>query len=206
MPEWLWFVVWVAVFLAGAALYVLRPVLAHQGSEVSALERRRSELLANRETVLTALRELDLDYAVGKLDEADYKAQRARLLQEGAAILRALDEVEAQLQAEPVADASQADLDARVEALLAQRRAEQAHRAVTEQGRAAAQPGPESLDDTLEALLLARRKQRKARFAGFCPHCGAPYLPNDRFCGKCGQPLGDSPAAAHRKRRARAKR
>ncbi len=207
MPVWLWLLVWMLVFAAAAAVYVLHPVWEHQGREVSEAERLRSELLARRETVLTALRELDLDYAVGKLPEADYQAQRAALLREGAQILRALDEVEQRLGTAPAADAT-SDTDARLEALLEQRRRERARVALTEQGRVLtedeAATGAESVDDMVESLLLSRRQQRRARFAGFCPHCGAPYQENDRFCGKCGQPLHEP--GARRKRRAKAKK
>ncbi len=204
MPVWLWLLLWILIIGALAAVYVLRPVWQHQGREVSEAERLRSELLARRETVLTALRELDLDYAVGKLPEDDYRAQRAVLLREGAQILRALDEVEQRLGA--TAEAS-ADVDARLEALLEQRRRERAHATLTQPAatRQADAAADETVDDMVESLLLNRRRQRRARFAGFCPHCGAPYQENDRFCGKCGRPLRE-PTASRRKRRAKAKR
>ncbi|NPA31138.1 MAG: zinc-ribbon domain-containing protein [Chloroflexi bacterium] len=206
MPVWLWLLVWILIFAALAAVYVLQPVWRHQGREVSEIERQRSELLARRETVLTALRELDLDYAVGKLPADEYQAQRAVLLREGAQILRALDEVEQRLGA--AAEEPPSDMDARLEALLEERRRERARVALTEQGRvltpAEADASAESVDDMVESLLLSRRRERRARFAGFCPHCGAPYQENDRFCGKCGQPLHEP--AASRKRRAKAKK
>jgi len=204
MPVWLWLLVWIAIFAAGAAVYVLRPVWQHRGQAVSEDERTRSELLARREAVLTALRELDLDYAVGKVPERDYQTQRAALLREGAQILRALDEVEQRLASNPPEGAA----DERLEELLAQRRRARARTAWTEPIHApeAATPteaATETVEDVVEDLLLARRKVRGGRFVGFCPRCGAPYQAHDRFCGKCGQPLRDAPS--HRKRRAKAK-
>ncbi len=208
MPVWLWLLVWILLFAAGAAWYVLTPVLRRQGAAVSEAERRRSELLARRETILTALRELDLDYAVGKLPDDLYQAQRRALLREGAQVLKALDAVEQQLgHAAPTAETA---TNARLEALLEQRRRERARAAHAEQAAAggtapprAPATTPEAVDDLVESLLLARRRQQRARFTGFCPHCGAPYQANDRFCGKCGRPLHDG--AGRRKRRSRTK-
>jgi len=49
------------------------------------------ELLEEREVALSALRELDLDHAVGKLAEADYHALRERYERRALALLRATD-------------------------------------------------------------------------------------------------------------------
>ncbi len=204
MPVWLWLLIWVALLTAGVAVYVLQPVWRQQSLAVSAAERRRSELLARRETLLTALRELDLDYAVGKIPEDEYQERRTAWLREGARLLRELDRLEQELAARPAQAPSEAAAQARIEALLEQRRRERTRAAITEQGvapeQAARQVTLPAGDDMVEDLLLARRRQRRARFVGFCPHCGAPFQQNDRFCGKCGRPLHDT-TTSRRKRR-----
>ena len=48
-------------------------------------------LLADRERVLTQLRDLDFDQTMSKINAADYAAQRAQLVAEGVAILKQLD-------------------------------------------------------------------------------------------------------------------
>lgn len=60
---------------------------ADQTTGVSSLE----TLAVEHERVLTALRVLDFDHATGKLSDEDHAAQRARLLAEGASVLRQLD-------------------------------------------------------------------------------------------------------------------
>ncbi len=54
-------------------------------------EPARSALLAERERLLTALRELDFDHSLGKVPEEDYPSQRAELVQRGAEVMEKLD-------------------------------------------------------------------------------------------------------------------
>jgi NADH pyrophosphatase NudC (nudix superfamily) len=44
-------------------------------------------------------------------------------------------------------------------------------------------------DQRMEAMVMARRKQRVEKSAGFCSHCGQPYQKSDRFCATCGARL-----------------
>ncbi len=110
------------------AAYLARPLLLERLAQPSPEEVRRAELLVERETVLAALHELDLDHAMGKLTDEDYRALRAGWLARGAAVLRALDELKA---ASPAADP-----EAWLEAEVARRRSRRCARC----GRAA---GPE---------------------------------------------------------------
>jgi len=48
-------------------------------------------LLAEREAILLALRDLDFDHSVGKIAPEDYAAQRAELVARGVAVLKQLD-------------------------------------------------------------------------------------------------------------------
>ncbi len=150
----------IAVF---AAAYVALPILQREGALVTDLARERSALLARREQVLDTLAELEFDYSVGKVEEAHYLRRRQALLREGATILQRLDALEARRQ--------------------------QAARIGGEPPRGAAAAAPRTPDDPLEAMLAARRRQREAKAAGFCPQCGAPVLEGDRFCPRCGSPL-----------------
>ena len=80
------------ILLVGA--YLARPFLDRTSVRVTAVDHERSALLAGREHVLAALEELDMDHTMGKLDEQDYRQQRAELLGEGADVLRRLDQLE----------------------------------------------------------------------------------------------------------------
>jgi rubrerythrin len=44
-------------------------------------------------------------------------------------------------------------------------------------------------EDEIEAMLAARRKEKKSKSTGFCPQCGKPVLATDRFCPACGKGL-----------------
>ncbi len=54
---------------------------------------RRQALMKAREDIVRQIRELDFDYRTHKLNEADYQALRAELIQRGAYVLRQLDEL-----------------------------------------------------------------------------------------------------------------
>jgi len=167
-------------------LFVSRPFLDRsRGAKemgVSPDNRQRSELLAERDRVLSALQELDFDYTLGKIPEEDYPQQRSALLHEGAAVLRQLDS----LQPEANAD----DAEARLEAAIAARRLDAAARAnggtVPNGRKPAAVAAP---DDDLEVILANRRRVRQEKAAGFCPQCGSTVQKSDHFCPKCGAKL-----------------
>jgi hypothetical protein len=94
--------------LAGA--FIAAPILRNESEGVSAAEAAHSALLAERERILEALLELDFDHELGKVPEATYAEQRARLVSQGAQVLTRLDAVEA--------------ADDPIEALVAARRAQ----------------------------------------------------------------------------------
>ena len=147
-----------------------RPLLDKGGSFVSASDQTRSSLLAEREQLLDALQELDFDYKLGKIPEHIYPAQRTKLLQRGAEILKKLDAVEVARQP-PLSDA--------VDRAIADR-------------RAAARSGPQqpvTADDDVERLIAARKRERTEASAGFCPQCGQAIQKADKFCSKCGHTL-----------------
>ncbi len=162
-------------------MFVSRPLFEGQAIAVSEAEHELSALLAERDRVVSSLQELDFDYAMGKIPEEEYPAQRAALLQQGADILRKLDHYRVEAPSEDVED--------RIEAAIAARRAESVRMPVpvpANGGRripAAVNGAP---DDELEVLIATRRRERNEKAAGFCPQCGGPVQKSDRFCPKCG--------------------
>jgi hypothetical protein len=175
-------------------LFVSRPLFerkqAVSDGEEDPLDQRRSTLLAERDRILNALQELDFDHVLGKIPEEDYPAQRALLMQKGADVLRQLDALKDQGAAE-IRPGD--DLDARLEAAIAARRAD-ARRSAPSTETPASAHGLERAttadpDDELEILLADRRRARREKSAGFCPQCGGPLQKSDRFCPKCGASL-----------------
>jgi len=164
------------------ALFIARPLMEKRSVAVSQEEHELSALLAERDRILTALQELDFDYTMGKIPEEEYPAQRAALLQQGAEILRKLDELQGV--------SAQEEADIRLEAAIAARRADASRMPVAVAGNGASPlrtagvaTGP---DDGLEVLIASRRRQKTEKAAGFCPQCGGPVQKSDRFCPKCG--------------------
>jgi len=83
--------------------FVARPFVAPQGDEqrpradlptASAL-RRRADLLAGRNRVYGALRDLDFEHQTNKIADEEYATQRRALVAEGVAILQELDQLPA---------------------------------------------------------------------------------------------------------------
>ncbi len=75
------------------AAYIGRPILQKSGQMVSGEDRRLSELQAQRDRVLNRVQELDMDFAMGKLLEQDYRSERDALMMQGAEILKAIDAI-----------------------------------------------------------------------------------------------------------------
>lgn len=78
----------------GAAAFVIRPLAARR--EALLLDVAPGAVLdaeARRRVALASLRELDYDYLGGKLDDADYQAQKERLSLEALAAMRAAEAV-----------------------------------------------------------------------------------------------------------------
>ena len=72
---------------------------------------RAVALLARRESALATLRDLELDYADGRLKEVDYRASRERTIAEGAAALAALDSLNEDLAGRSGALAARVESD-----------------------------------------------------------------------------------------------
>lgn len=165
------FLVLAVLILVG--LFVSRPFIeSRRAYAISAEEHEVSHLLAERDSLITALQELDFDHVLGKIPAEDYPNMRAALLTHAADVLRRIDELQPQKTAA-------ADAESRVEAAIAARRADAS--------AAAKLPASAPDDDDLEGLIAARRAQHKEKSGGFCPNCGKPVLRSDRFCPSCGK-------------------
>lgn len=177
-------------------LFISRPLI-EKDSEKNPVERtsaarpedptdhERSSLLAERDRLLNALQELEFDYTLGKIPAEDYPVQRKMLLEQGAGVLRRLDE----LQAAVVGSTAIEPVEERLEAVIAARRLDSAVKTAGTGGSGNGRKHALALaepDDQLEVLLANRRRERREKAAGFCPRCGTPVQKSDRFCPKCG--------------------
>lgn len=74
-----------------AAAYIGRPLVVKSGLAVSVEDRHLSELQAQRDRILNRLQELDMDFAMSKIIEEDYRVERQTLMLNGAEVWKAID-------------------------------------------------------------------------------------------------------------------
>lgn len=105
-----------------SAAFITRPLVERRAREPAEVERRLSALRAEQDQVLALLQELDMDYAMGKIEPADYQAERAERLRRGAGLLRQIDDLSGAgaTVEEPARPVGDPDLEARVARLRAQ--------------------------------------------------------------------------------------
>ena len=72
------------------AVYIARPFIKRSTTPRSSLQAgRRQQLLAHKASLYAAIREIDTDVQLGKLESADHRVLRQRYVTEGVAVLRA---------------------------------------------------------------------------------------------------------------------
>ncbi len=120
------------------------------------------ELLARREVALTAIKDLEFDHAVGKIEEEDFQALNAQLRAEAIAVLKEIDRRLGAI----------ADVGAQPEREVARKRRKKT-------------AAPASLEAQIEAEIAALRRPAQGRS---CARCGAALAAEDRFCKRCGTP------------------
>lgn len=163
--------------MAGAALiYALRGLFSMvqalaQPAVESAIRaeggRARAELRDEKKRVLRAIKELDFDYGVGKLSQADYEGLRANYQMRAISVMRDLDDsgkLHPDLQAELERKSRGEAPEERAEDAAPEPSAEQA-------------PKEEATDETDAAA---------ASFAT-CGHCDGKNDLDAKFCKHCGK-------------------
>ena len=203
--EWIVLIVALVISL-GALAYVMWPLLRQGHTQVLVEDDRLADLLGRKDSVMSAIKDLEFDYHVGKMDEEDYRRYDARLRRQAIGLMQ---------QIEQIAPES-AHLDAGLEAEIAHRR--KVHQSAPATGM--------ELSEHLEQEIAARRKVQKERppapatpvpvgngkpaaaassFAPgaaengalrFCTNCGNTLDAHHKFCAVCGTPVGAPTLAA----------
>ncbi len=157
--------------LALVAIFIARPFLRPQ--ERSAALTEQEQLLIEKEALLDQIQALDFDHETGKLPTEVHALQRGKLVEQATAVLQALDTAGG-------AAAYTFDDEAEDAALM---------------DMAPALDGETDIE--IEAAI-ARMRQHRSQAptaplhngqARFCPQCGTPTDPSDRFCAHCGHNL-----------------
>jgi len=160
--------------LAAVMMFVVaRPFFTARGVGASSEFGPGVTLLAEREAVLNALRDLDFDYALNKIPMEAYLTQRAQWVARGAEILRQLD---AMAPPETAPLPKLAEAEAALEAAIAARRkiVERPPSPTCPHCRASTSANDQFCGQCGRAL------------AAQCAHCGHALERADRFCANCG--------------------
>ena len=86
-----------ALLAVAVVVFVARPFLREPAprsdrlDELGEADRRRLELVEDRDRALAALKELEFDHRTGKVTDEDYRAQVGPLRRRAAAALKALE-------------------------------------------------------------------------------------------------------------------
>lgn len=97
----LWGTILLLVVAIVLVVFVLQPLWSayRRTSATSPLPAVLLDLFAERDVVLASLRDLQLDFETGKVSADDYQRMRTALLAEAARVLRAIEEVNRELEA-----------------------------------------------------------------------------------------------------------
>jgi hypothetical protein len=159
-------------------LFVIKPLmdistdkkLVSSSVQINENDQKRSILLAERDRILRSLQELEFDFALGKIPEEDYPIQRKIMMQNGADVIRSLDEL--------AGHSGNVSAMERVQITLDENRVDgQVKKPISNN------------DPDISALIAARRRLKEEKSSGFCPQCGKPVTSNDKFCARCGTTL-----------------
>lgn len=107
------------------AYFVLAPLLVRRkrvGPEALTVERQRDHLLRFYEQCIASIRDLDEDYAAGKMPRASYDEERELWMQRGIRVLQALHDLKTSYTPLELDDDLQIDdtMDAALEEAIAQ--------------------------------------------------------------------------------------
>ena len=133
------------------------------------LERLKA-LQGRKDSLYSAIRDIDLDYGLGKLTEDDYRELRKKYRVEAASVLKEIDAI----TKEPFAGALEAEIEDEIKK----------QRNVVSKN---------TEEDDIENEILQARKPAQAGFSApknfSCTECGNACSDEDIFCSKCGAKL-----------------
>ena len=141
-----------------------------EGTPVDPLLERFRVLEGRKESLYSAIRDIDLDHGLGKLTEGDYQELRQKYRAEAASVLKEIDAL--------TKDSAITDVDSQIEAEIMNERAPH--------------PGG-SEEEEIESEILRARKGSITEFSApgnqNCPECGHRLSGGDVYCSKCGAKL-----------------
>ena len=173
----------IALLVSGLAVAAeVWPLLKQGPAPVLIEDDRLTELLHRKEQVLASIKELEFDYRVGKLSEADYQQYDQRLRRQAIGLMQQIE------QLAPEGAGVAAPLEREIHR----------RRLVTSDAIA---PAPVA-DVSVEAEIARRRRTSSVTpiapaatvpanggATQYCTECGSQVSPQHKFCANCGAPL-----------------
>lgn len=165
MDAILWITLLLALFVSLAALaYVVLPLLTKQPPLLQVEDDRLTDLLVRKDSALRALKELEFDHQVGKIDAEDYQRFNQRLSRQAITLIQQLEQITPESAA----------LDERLEAEIAQHRQAQT---------------PMKVQKSTPSVSISKPVVTTASAFRFCTQCGTRLEANFKFCASCGAPV-----------------
>ncbi|MCL4489159.1 MAG: zinc ribbon domain-containing protein [Chloroflexi bacterium] len=139
-------------------------------------------LIAQRNALYDAIRDLDFDFQLGKLSQSDYQLLRDQYMARAATLLQQMDAAEARVDT----NGAGAEIEQEVARLRAHQPAgeDAVEDQVARLRRSRAHGG-----DAIEAQVARLRGTLGGGGKRRCSKCGQSYTAGDRFCAKCGNKL-----------------
>ncbi len=176
----MWLSLGIAVGLSAVAIYFAIAPLLKPGKATLLLEDDKlTELLERKDTTLKAIKDLEFDYRVGKIDEEDYQRMDQRLRRQAIGLIQ---------QIEKLAPAS-SGVDDQIETMVARMRKVPTATPIPATVAVAAAAG------NGRAQKSATPQQAAARF---CTNCGEQVETGHKFCAHCGTPVATPEAVAEK--------
>lgn len=106
------------VLIAILALWIASPLLSRRANRQTdhTVQQEYERVVVNYERILINIRDLDEDFATGKIGESDYQAERETWIERGIALLRSIDALTEQHGLNNAAPTIEDDIEARIAA------------------------------------------------------------------------------------------
>ena len=165
---------WVTLFIAlvvslAVVLYVVRPLLDRNSAPVFVEDDRLTDLLSRKDAVLQAIKDLEFDRNVGKLEEGDYVRFNQSLSRQAVGLIQQIEKI-------APTSTQQEDLLEQEISKLRKTKDRVAEVKVATAKKVAVSPNG-------HPPTPAASKPK------FCTSCGQPVSANHKFCANCGTAL-----------------
>ncbi|MGH7891409.1 MAG: zinc-ribbon domain-containing protein [Thermodesulfobacteriota bacterium] len=128
------------------------------------------ELGSRKDSLLTAIKDIEFDYGLGKLSREDYEELHGKYRSEAAGLLKEIDSLGAGAEA----DGGSEDLEREIRA---------------QRGKFVSSYDDEEIE---KEILRAREASWNESPERYCPKCGSGRAQDDQFCSKCGAKLNQT--------------